>query len=67
MEQLLNAKQVAEKLNISKSSVYSYATQGFISAIKIGKTLRFESHEIDSFIERNRINKTTILMQKEKL
>ena len=50
---LLNVKQVAEYLQLKESTIYSWAQDGKIPAIKIGRTWRFRRTDLDSWLERH--------------
>lgn len=55
MEQntLLNVKQVAKYLQLKESTIYSWAQDGKIPAIKIGRTWRFRQKDLDGWLERH--------------
>jgi len=48
---LLNVKQVAEFLQLKESTIYSWAQDGKIPAIKIGRTWRFRRSDLDEWLE----------------
>ena len=50
---LLNVKQVAEYLQLKESTIYSWAQDGKIPAIKIGRTWRFRRSDLDNWLERH--------------
>ena len=50
---LLNVKQVAQYLQLKESTIYSWAQDGKIPAIKIGRTWRFRQKDLDSWLERH--------------
>ncbi len=50
---LLNVKQVAQYLQLKESTIYSWAQDGKIPAIKIGRTWRFRQVDLDSWLERH--------------
>jgi excisionase family DNA binding protein len=50
---LLNAKQVAEILNISKSKVYHFMQLGEIPTVRIGKSRRVRPEDLIKYIESN--------------
>ncbi len=50
---LLNVKQVAAYLQLKESTIYSWAQDGKIPAIKIGRTWRFRRSDLDAWIERH--------------
>lgn len=52
-ETLLNVKQVAQYLQLKESTIYSWAQDGKIPAIKIGRTWRFRRSDLDSWLERH--------------
>lgn len=55
MLKLLIAEQVAEFLNCSVKTVYSYAETGKIPAFKLAGLLRFNPVEIEKWIEQGRV------------
>ncbi len=48
---LLNVKQVAQYLQLKESTIYSWAQDGKIPAIKIGRTWRFRLSDLDNWLE----------------
>ena len=50
---LLNAKQVAEILNISKSKTYRFMQLGEIPTVRIGKSRRVKPEDLIKYIESN--------------
>ncbi len=48
--QLLNVKQVAAYLQLQESTVYTWAQQGKIPAVKIGRTWRFSQAALDAWL-----------------
>ncbi len=52
-ERLLNVRQVAEYLQLKESTIYSWAQEGRIPAIKIGRTWRFRRADLDEWLERH--------------
>jgi excisionase family DNA binding protein len=50
---LLNVKQVAQYLQLKESTIYSWAQDGKIPAIKIGRTWRFRRADLESWLERH--------------
>lgn len=50
---LLNVKQVAQYLQLKESTIYSWAQDGKIPAIKIGRTWRFRRVDLDGWLERH--------------
>ena len=50
---LLNVKQVAQYLQLKESTIYSWAQDGKIPAIKIGRTWRFRRTDLDTWLERH--------------
>lgn len=51
LEDLMTPEQVAKKLNVAKSTVYSFAHRGLIPAIKLGKSLRIRPEALAKFLE----------------
>ncbi len=52
-DNLLNVKQVAQYLQLKESTIYSWAQDNKIPAIKIGRTWRFRRADLDSWLERH--------------
>ena len=50
---LLNVKQVAQYLQLKQSTIYSWAQDGKIPAIKIGRTWRFRRTDLDAWLQRH--------------
>jgi excisionase family DNA binding protein len=50
---LLNAKQVAEILNISKSKTYRFMQLGEIPTVRIGKSRRVRPEDLIEYINKN--------------
>ncbi len=50
---LLNVKQVARYLQLKESTIYSWAQDGKIPAIKIGRTWRFRRSDLDAWLARH--------------
>ncbi|MFW6148634.1 MAG: helix-turn-helix domain-containing protein [Atribacterota bacterium] len=51
MEEYLTAKQVAEYLQVKPLTIYQWAREDKIPAIKIGRIWRFKKDAIDTFLE----------------
>lgn len=51
MEEYLTAKQVAEYLQVKPLTIYQWAREEKIPAIKIGRIWRFKKEAIDKFLE----------------
>lgn len=52
-EVLLNVKQVAKYLQLKESTIYSWAQDGKIPAIKIGRTWRFRRADLEEWLEKH--------------
>ncbi len=52
-ERLMTVKGVAEYLQLKESTIYSWAQDGKIPAIKIGRTWRFRRADLDAWLERH--------------
>ncbi|HUV93473.1 MAG TPA: helix-turn-helix domain-containing protein [Anaerolineae bacterium] len=50
---LLNVKQVAQYLQLKQSTIYAWAQNGKIPAIKIGRTWRFRRSDLDAWLARH--------------
>lgn len=51
----LGIEELAEYLGVRKSTLYAWRHQGKIPYIKIGRLVKFDSLEIDTWIEKYRI------------
>lgn len=51
MEEYLTAKQVADYLQVKPLTIYQWAREGKIPAIKIGRIWRFKKEAIDNFLD----------------
>jgi excisionase family DNA binding protein len=47
---LMTVKQVAEYLQLKESTIYAWAQDGKIPAIKIGRTWRFRQMDLDTWL-----------------
>jgi len=54
LDELLTAEEVAELLNIPRSTVSDYARRGVLPSIKLGRHRRFVRSDIADAIERLR-------------
>jgi excisionase family DNA binding protein len=50
MKTVLTIKDVAEKLQMSTSTIYKYSEQGKLPSFKIGTCRRFFEEEIDNYV-----------------
>lgn len=63
MKNILTIDEVAEKLRISKSTIYKYSERSIIPSFKIGTSVRFFEEEIENFLhtitqdQRNNVNR----------
>ena len=55
VEKLLNANEVATKLNISRSKAYALLRDGSIEVVKFGRSIRVTEDALDRFINKNTI------------
>lgn len=55
MEKLLTLQQIAQKLQISETTLYKLARNGKIPAIKIGNQWRFKMEDIEKWLESQKI------------
>ncbi len=51
MEEYLTAKQVADYLQVKPLTIYQWAREEKIPAIKIGRIWRFKKEAIDTFLD----------------
>ena len=52
---LLEAKDVAEMLNVKLTTVYTWALEGYLPAFKFGKLVRFRRNDVLEWIEGNKV------------
>lgn len=58
---LLTAKDVAERLSISKAKAFTLLNEGILPAIHIGRNIRVEEQDLEAYILNNKIsNKMTM-------
>jgi len=50
MKNILTIDEVAERLKISKSTIYKYSERSIIPSFKIGTSVRFFEEEIDAYL-----------------
>ncbi|MCE5258313.1 MAG: helix-turn-helix domain-containing protein [Chloroflexi bacterium] len=50
---LMTVKQVADYLQLKESTIYAWAQDGKIPAIKIGRTWRFRQVDLDAWLGRH--------------
>ncbi len=51
--QLLNARQVANYLQLSVLTIYDWAQKGKLPAIKVGRNWRFRRSDLQAWLDRN--------------
>jgi excisionase family DNA binding protein len=49
---LLTIRQLADYLNIKRSTLYAWVEQGFIPHYKMNRLIRFKKEEIDAWLEK---------------
>jgi len=54
--QLLTARDVAQLLNVHPGSIYRWAEQGILPAVKVGRVVRFHPEEVRKLLERSSTN-----------
>jgi excisionase family DNA binding protein len=55
MKQYLNIAALAERLLVKHSTLYSWAEQGMIPHLKLGRLLRFDPDEIEAWLQDHRV------------
>lgn len=53
---MLTVDEVAERLGISRATVYRLLERGDVRAYKIGKSLRFKEDELEAFVDAHRVS-----------
>jgi len=54
MKQYLDIAALAESLRIKRSTLYAWAEQGTIPYLKLGRLLRFDPDEIETWLQAHR-------------
>lgn len=52
--QLLTIQQVAETLNVSRSTAYHLCNSGELLSVRFGRNCRVDQRDLEAFINRNR-------------
>jgi len=55
-KKLVEVKDAAEYLDISKNTLYTWVSQKRISYVKIGRLVKFDTDTLNSFIQSNNVN-----------
>lgn len=55
MSSLLNAKQAAKLLNINVFTLYSLSRRKTIPTIKIGKLVRYDQNDLETWLQEQKI------------
>jgi len=58
MEKLMTLSQLAEYLQLGKSTVYKMVQKGEIPGIKIANQWRFKKEDIDKWLNKTKIKQT---------
>lgn len=58
--QLLTIKQVADYLQMDTTTIYGWAQQGKLPAIKVGRNWRFRKEKLDQWLEQREINHQSV-------
>ena len=58
MKHYLDITSLAERLGIKRSTLYTWAEQGSIPHLKLGRLVRFDSDEIDRWLQAHRCDDT---------
>jgi excisionase family DNA binding protein len=53
---LMTVEEVAKYLKVEESTVYTWARQRKVPAIKIGRFWRFRKEDIDKWLEENKVD-----------
>jgi len=61
MIKLFNVSEVASMLGLSTSCIYKKAENGEINAVKIGTALRFQEQDLETFLEKCKLLKTSLI------
>lgn len=55
----LSTQEVADILNVSKSTIYDLIRRGEIQSYKVGRKMRFTEDDVKKYIEQSKANQTT--------
>lgn len=50
MKKLLNAKQIADHMDVTKQTVFDWINKGWLPAIKVGRTVRIKQDDFEDFL-----------------
>jgi len=64
MEKLLSPEELGELLNVSIHTIYQWTSKRHIPYIKVGKLVRFDTHEILEWLDTNTRKPESALLQK---
>jgi len=53
-ETLLNVREVADFLRVNATTIYTWARQGQLPAIKVGRSWRFRQSDLETWLDENR-------------
>lgn len=53
-KRLYSVKAIMEYLDISRTTLYNLINSGQLSPIKLGKSVKFDKADIDSFIDKKK-------------
>ncbi|MBN1582236.1 MAG: helix-turn-helix domain-containing protein [Anaerolineae bacterium] len=56
LQALLNIKKVAAFLGVSTATVYTWAQNGRLPAIKVGRSWRFRQSDLELWLDQNKQN-----------
>ena len=56
---LLDITQLSETINIKRKTIYDWSHKGLIPCVKIGRLLRFDLNDIESWVKNKKKPKAT--------
>lgn len=63
-EQLIGVKELATRLDVPRSWIYSQAAAGVLPAVRIGKYVKFSPTEIDHWLQQRRTGSAPTLAER---
>lgn len=54
MNRLLNAEETGKLLGVSTRTLYTLSAQGKLPCIKVGRSVRYDQRDIDTYINQQR-------------
>lgn len=53
LDRLLSVREVCALMNVSRATVYNFLSAGVLQGVKIGRSRRFRTSEVEAYIARS--------------